>query len=776
MTFDELKLAEPILRAIRETGYTAPTPIQEKAIPHALDGKDVLGNAQTGTGKTAAFALPILHRLLHSTQTLAPQQRALGARALVLCPTRELALQIHESFTTYGKYCGLSTVAIYGGVHQMSQVMQLRAGADILVATPGRLMDLMGQRLARVTMVETVVLDEADRMLDIGFLPDIRKIMAHVPDDRQTLLFSATMPPPIQALVREIQRDPVHIQTARVSSAATTVEQWVHFVDPHHKPDLLARLLARGDHRRALVFTRTKRTTDVVAGFLRKKGVRAVALHGDKEQEVRNRVMAAFRSEQPPVLVATDIAARGLDVDDISHVFNYDILGEPESYVHRIGRAGRAGATGTAISFCAPAERKSLRAIESLIRMPLKRADEGGEPAGGGDKRRSHGPHPRHDHPHRERTQHASGNAERVHSDHAAAHQPSADRGGSDRTHAVKPQRDQEHGHASHSHKPADHRQHADRSQIRDHRRHGEHAAGEADRTHQTHATHKPHDHAQPHNRRDEHRARGERSHQNESTHGRQHLPDRSHGQPRGDAQGSHPARRDAHHRDHNPPTHRGHGRPSSQSTPPSPQGARSGWDVPLDPHQRPATAPRQGESVHRPAAQLTHKHGPAKSAHDERPHRDHGRHDQAPGAHAKRSHGDAADKPARHAAAHEHRPTKIHDRSHESGHTAPRPAVPGLEHPKPGHVVSKATHAEKPTKREAAADRAAVPARRSRAASTPDVAAKAANTKPKATKRAATKSAASLTAKSHKPAKPAAGAKPKAVKKKASRSAKSAG
>jgi ATP-dependent RNA helicase RhlE len=372
MQFDDLRLIEPLLRAVRTAGYTHPTPIQSSAIPHVLAGRDVLGCAQTGTGKTAAFALPILQRLSdRSSRGPIPAGRI---RTLVLAPTRELAQQIYESFRTYGQYTGVRQAVVFGGVNQNPQVRALRAGVDVLVATPGRLLDLMGQRVVNLAGVEVLVLDEADRMLDMGFLPDIRRILAQVPRQRQTLLFSATMPASIRALADAILREPVPVQVTRVSSPAPSVAHWVHFVERPDKPALLAHLLARTPHTRALIFTRTKHGADKVARHLVQAGVRAAALHGNKSQNARTRALADFRSAHTPVLVATDIAARGLDVDDISHVINYDLTSVPETYVHRIGRTGRMGAPGTAVSFCTADERGELRAIEALLRTPLQRA------------------------------------------------------------------------------------------------------------------------------------------------------------------------------------------------------------------------------------------------------------------------------------------------------------------------------------------------------------------------------------------------------------------
>jgi len=369
MRFEDLRLAEPLLRAVRTAGYSTPTPIQASAIPHVLAGRDVLGSAQTGTGKTAAFALPILQRLRQKGSSNG------RLRALILCPTRELAQQISDSFRTYGQYTGVGQVAIYGGVNQNPQVRAIRAGAEVLIATPGRLLDLMGQRLVSLAGVEILVLDEADRMLDMGFLPDIRRILAQVPAQRQTLLFSATMPGEIRKLAAAILNNPALVQVARVSSAAPTVAHWVYHVEQPQKLQLLTRLLGRKPRARALVFTRTKHGADKLTRHLLRAGLRAAALHGNKSQGARTRALAEFRSAQTPVLVATDIAARGLDVDDISQVFNYDLTADPETYVHRVGRTGRAGATGIAISFCSTQECAQLRGIERLLGSAMQAAD-----------------------------------------------------------------------------------------------------------------------------------------------------------------------------------------------------------------------------------------------------------------------------------------------------------------------------------------------------------------------------------------------------------------
>jgi ATP-dependent RNA helicase RhlE len=376
---------EPLLRGVAAEGYTTPTPIQAQAIPHVLEGRDLLGCAQTGTGKTAAFALPILHRLLarpterpeapasdghrHRAGHKAPARKA---RVLVLAPTRELASQIGESFAAYGRFTHHRHVVIYGGVSQVPQAKALRSGVDIIVATPGRLMDLMGQGLVDLCGIEVLVLDEADRMLDMGFLPDVRRIVAQLPHERQSLLFSATMPADIRELAKSVLRDPVSVQAAAVSSAADTVEQSVYLVDRRRKPQLLEHVLQQSEITRALVFTRTKHGADRVVRQLDKAGIRSEAIHGDKTQTARQRALENFRRGRTRVLIATDVAARGLDVDDISHVINYDLPNIAETYVHRIGRTGRAGSSGKALSFCDGDERSHLRSIEQLLRKAIR--------------------------------------------------------------------------------------------------------------------------------------------------------------------------------------------------------------------------------------------------------------------------------------------------------------------------------------------------------------------------------------------------------------------
>jgi ATP-dependent RNA helicase RhlE len=359
-------LREPILRAVADQGYRTATPIQLQGIPHVMRGRDVLGCAQTGTGKTAAFALPLLHRLSEPGRG-----RRGGPSVLVLAPTRELALQIAESFTAYGRHLPQRCTAIYGGVAQGAQVAALERGVDVLVATPGRLLDLMGQGRVPLDGVATLVLDEADRMLDMGFIEPIRRIIGKLPRERQNLLFSATMPPPIAALADQILRNPVKLSVTPVASTVDTVSQWVLFVRQADKRALLRQVLRDPSLTRAIVFTRTKAGANRVARDLDGAGVAAQAIHGNKSQNARQRALGAFRDGQVRVLVATDIAARGIDVDCVSHVINFELPNEPESYVHRIGRTARAGARGVALSFCDAAERTYLREIERLTRIPI---------------------------------------------------------------------------------------------------------------------------------------------------------------------------------------------------------------------------------------------------------------------------------------------------------------------------------------------------------------------------------------------------------------------
>lgn len=373
MTFQELRLAEPIVRAVTQQGYRHPTPIQTKAIPVALAGRDLFGCAQTGTGKTAAFALPVLHRLAETPRKHAGGRPA-RPRALVLCPTRELATQIHESFLAYGSHLKLRSCVIFGGVPQSKQERHLANAPDIVVATPGRLLDLIDQGFIRLDAIEVLVLDEADRMLDMGFVNDLRKIVKMTPDARQTMLFSATMPASIRSLAGSVLRRPEFVQVDPVASTARAIEQSVHRVEKDDKPRLLEAMLADPGVQRTLVFTRTKHGADRVVKGLRRSGIEAEAIHGNKSQNARTRALDAFRSGKTSVLVATDIAARGIDVEGVTHVFNFDIPADAETYVHRIGRTARAGASGHAISFCSPEETSYLRAIERLIGSALPKA------------------------------------------------------------------------------------------------------------------------------------------------------------------------------------------------------------------------------------------------------------------------------------------------------------------------------------------------------------------------------------------------------------------
>ncbi|MBK6447040.1 MAG: DEAD/DEAH box helicase [Bacteroidetes bacterium] len=371
LSFEQLHLIEPILRALKTEGYTTPTPIQEQAIPVVLKHHDLLGCAQTGTGKTAAFAIPIL-------QLLAEEKHAPGHRtikALVLTPTRELALQISESFGAYGRFTGLKHAVIFGGVSQHSQTTALRSGIDILVATPGRLLDLMSQRHVHLQHLKFFVLDEADRMLDMGFINDVKKIIAAIPVKRQTLFFSATMPDEIARLADTILKKPIRVEVTPVSSTAQTIQQSLYYVDKGNKKRLLADLLQDKSIVSALVFTRTKRGADVVARDLAKAGVNAEAIHGNKSQNNRQRALSNFKSGKTRVLVATDIAARGIDVDNLSHVINYEIPNISETYVHRIGRTGRAGASGIAISFCDNDEKPYIKDIQKLISRSIPVVD-----------------------------------------------------------------------------------------------------------------------------------------------------------------------------------------------------------------------------------------------------------------------------------------------------------------------------------------------------------------------------------------------------------------
>ena len=371
MTFQELDLIEPIARAIQTEGYTTPTPIQQQAIPVALQGKDILGCAQTGTGKTAAFAIPMLQNL--------SKEKTNGyryTRGLVLTPTRELAVQIDESYTAYGRYTGLKHEVIYGGVPQAQQVISIRSGVDILIATPGRLLDLISQGYVHLDYLEMFVLDEADRMLDMGFINDIRKIIKLLPNERQTLFFSATMPPQIQGLANALLYQPVQIEVTPVSSTVETVDQSVYMVDKRDKQALLLHLIKEKGITRSLVFARTKYSADRIAKALNKDNVKADAIHGDKAQNARQRALANFKAGKLKVLVATDIAARGIDVDDLTHVINFDLPNVPETYVHRIGRTGRAGKSGQAFSFCDREEKVYLKDIIRLTAQTIPVVEE----------------------------------------------------------------------------------------------------------------------------------------------------------------------------------------------------------------------------------------------------------------------------------------------------------------------------------------------------------------------------------------------------------------
>ena len=368
MTFKELNLSAPLLRAIAEAGYETPSPIQASAIPPVLEGRDLMGCAQTGTGKTAAFALPMLDRL-----NAAPARKKGAVRALILTPTRELALQIGESFAAYGKYQSLRHTVIFGGVGQAPQVEAIKKGAEILIACPGRLNDLVGQGLVDLSNIEIFVLDEADRMLDMGFVHDVKRVIAKLPKERQNLMFSATMPKEIEQLAAGILRDPAFVKVDPVSSTVDRIDQSLYFVEKGNKKFLLPWLIQNLNPPvvNALVFSRTKHGADKIAKDLTKQGIPAAAIHGNKSQSARVAALEGFKAGKTKVLVATDIAARGIDISELSHVFNYDLPEVPETYVHRIGRTARAGADGTAVSFCAPEEQEYLAGIEKLNRRKI---------------------------------------------------------------------------------------------------------------------------------------------------------------------------------------------------------------------------------------------------------------------------------------------------------------------------------------------------------------------------------------------------------------------
>jgi len=372
MDFKSLNIIEPILRSVKEEGYTIPTPIQGKAIPIILQGIDLIGCAQTGTGKTAAFAVPILQLLSIDKHF----DRKKKIRSLIVTPTRELAIQIEESFKAYGRYTGLTCTVVFGGVNQNPQTSALRNGVDILVATPGRLLDLMNQGFISLKDIEIFVLDEADRMLDMGFIHDVRKIIAALPKKRQSLFFSATMPPEIVKLAGSIVYKPVKVEVTPSASTVDIVNQYVYFIDKGNKNSLLLELLKDKKIKTALVFTRTKYGADKVIRVLKQKNIIAEAIHGNKAQNARQRALSNFKSQSTRVLVATDIAARGIDVEDLEYVINYEIPNISETYVHRIGRTGRAGANGTAISFCDAEEKTYLKDIEKLITKRIQVVDD----------------------------------------------------------------------------------------------------------------------------------------------------------------------------------------------------------------------------------------------------------------------------------------------------------------------------------------------------------------------------------------------------------------
>ncbi len=373
MKFENLEIIEPILKALKKENYTVPTSIQEKAIPLILKRNDVLGSAQTGTGKTAAFAIPILQHLFLDRHQNKNSRKIL---ALVITPTRELAIQIGNSFSTYGKFTGLKNTVVFGGVKQGAQTKALRNGVDILVATPGRLLDLMNQGFINLKDIEYFVLDEADRMLDMGFINDIRKIIAKLPHKRQSLFFSATMPDNIVKLSRKILINPVKIDVSPISSTAETIQQYLYYTNKRDKRDLLIHILQNSKIDQALLFSRTKHGADKIARHLKKFKIKAAAIHGDKAQNNRQKTLAQFKAGELRVLVATDIAARGIDIDKLKYVINFDVPNIAETYVHRIGRSGRAGEEGNAISLCEPEENAYIKDIEKLIKLKIKIVNE----------------------------------------------------------------------------------------------------------------------------------------------------------------------------------------------------------------------------------------------------------------------------------------------------------------------------------------------------------------------------------------------------------------
>lgn len=368
MKFTDFKLSKNILSAIEHKGYIYPTPIQEQSIPPILAGRDLIGIAQTGTGKTAAFAIPMI-------QNIIDRPYKPGIKALILTPTRELAIQIEENLKAYGKNTKIRHLVIFGGVSQHHQVRKLKAGVDILVATPGRLLDLVKQRHIDLSMIQIFTLDEADRMLDMGFIHDIKKVLKVIPKKRQTLFFSATMPTEIQKLTQTILKNPVKVEIAAVSSTAETVEQKLYLVDKGNKRQLLVHILKDPEIPSALVFTRTKHGADKLVKFMEQQGIRSKAIHGNKSQNARQNALREFKAKQIKVLVATDIASRGIDVKELSHVINFEIPNEPETYVHRIGRTGRAQNTGLAMSFCDHEEKAHINSIQKLIKKEIPRED-----------------------------------------------------------------------------------------------------------------------------------------------------------------------------------------------------------------------------------------------------------------------------------------------------------------------------------------------------------------------------------------------------------------
>jgi ATP-dependent RNA helicase RhlE len=550
-TFTDLKLSAPLLQALATEGYETPTPIQAQAIPPLLEGRDLLGIAQTGTGKTAAFALPLLQRLTSTDRRAGPR----SVRALILTPTRELCIQILDSFRTYGRHLRLSRAAVYGGVSQGPQVHNLSRGLDVLVATPGRLLDLMNQGQVRFDSLEAFVLDEADRMLDMGFIVPVKRIVAKLPKERQTLLFSATMPQAVHGLVASLLKEPVRVEVTPVATTAERIAQRVHFVEKANKRALLQHLLADKAIARALVFARTKHGANKVAEQLDRAGVRTDAIHGNKSQNARQKALEDFRNGKVRVLVATDIAARGIDVDGITHVINFDLPNEPESYVHRIGRTARAGAEGIAISFCDAEERAFLRDIEKTIRQqvavdadhPFHAAHiadgvrQGGSARGeagrgnGGRRGRGHGKSDRQD---------SNGQGD------GRAHRPHYAKDAARTEGAHRPQRGAgQHPHARNAHKPDSrpegerdraslaHRQHAHAGETRSDGSHGQrkHAGESREQRPQNDHRRDPrsdgsHGH-QPHGQRP--RAK---QHPRSENGGHQPLK-RSHNQPRNNAQ-----------------------------------------------------------------------------------------------------------------------------------------------------------------------------------------------------------------------------------------------